>query len=136
LTCREPKTVAATGEQELAGLAAGHSEILVDGLPRLLGQLEANRATGLLLADRCSIERVTVGSHVIDAHRDDIAAAQLLSMARLNSARSRVRSSSCSFVRIDQTWLARSGGFAPITCLYSTADGPADWSMGSLHFLS
>jgi hypothetical protein len=31
----------------------------------------------------------------------------LLSMARLNSARSRVRPSSCNFVRIDQTWLAR-----------------------------
>jgi hypothetical protein len=32
LTCREPTAVAATGEQELAGLAAGQSEILVDGL--------------------------------------------------------------------------------------------------------
>jgi NADH:ubiquinone oxidoreductase subunit D len=39
----------------------------------------------------------------------------LLSMERLNSARSRMRPSSCSFVRIDQTWLARSGGFAPIS---------------------
>jgi hypothetical protein len=33
----------------------------------------------------------------------------------LNSATSRMRSSSCSFVRIDQTWLACSGGFAPIS---------------------
>jgi len=73
LTCREATTVAATGEQKFAGLPMGHSEILVDGLPRLLCQLETDRATGLLLADRCSIECVAVG-HVIDAHRDDIAA--------------------------------------------------------------
>jgi hypothetical protein len=43
---------------------------------RLFGQLETDRATGLLLADRCSIQCVAVGGHVIDAHRDDIAAAQ------------------------------------------------------------
>jgi hypothetical protein len=34
-------------------------------------------------------------------------------MARLNSARSRFLPSICSLVRIDQTWLGRSGGFAP-----------------------
>jgi hypothetical protein len=84
-------------------------------LARLLGEFEPDWATGLLLADCCSIECVAVGGHVIDAHRHDIAAAQFVSMARLNSARSRVRPSSCSFVRIDQTWLARSGGFAPIS---------------------
>src|SRR6516162_5388435 len=37
----------------------------------------------------------------------------LLSMARLNRARSRVRRSSCSLVLIDHTWLGLSGGFAP-----------------------
>jgi hypothetical protein len=55
---------------------------------------------------------VAIRSHIIAAHRDDIAPRNLLSIARLNSARSRVRFSSCSFVRIDQTWLARSGSFA------------------------
>jgi hypothetical protein len=33
----------------------------------------------------------------------------------LNSASSRVRPSSCILLRIDQTWLGRSGSFAPIS---------------------
>src|SRR5882672_10441670 len=39
----------------------------------------------------------------------------LLSIARLNIARSRARPSIWSFVRIDQTCLGRSGGFAPVS---------------------
>src|SRR5208283_690700 len=39
----------------------------------------------------------------------------LLSIARLNIAKSRVRLSICSLVRIDHTCLAKSGGFAPIS---------------------
>src|SRR5438552_10239888 len=39
----------------------------------------------------------------------------LLSIARLNRARSRTRPSIWSFVRIDQTCLGRSGGFAPVS---------------------
>src|SRR3954469_20747620 len=39
----------------------------------------------------------------------------LLSIARLNIAKSRVRPSTCSLVRIDQTCLGRRGGFAPIS---------------------
>src|SRR3954449_8655305 len=39
----------------------------------------------------------------------------LLSMAKLNMARSRTRPSIWSFVRIDQTCLGRSGGFAPVS---------------------
>src|SRR5271169_2652079 len=38
----------------------------------------------------------------------------LLSMARLNSARSRLRSAIWSLVRIDQTCFGRSGGLAPV----------------------
>ena|SRR5215471_8007390 len=74
--CEAMAVATTTRKQELAGLPAGHSQILVDGLPRLLGQLEPDRAARLLLADRCSIEYVAVGGRVIDAHRDDIAAAQ------------------------------------------------------------
>jgi hypothetical protein len=66
----------ATGKQERAGLPAGQSEILVDGLPRLLGEFEPDRATRLLLTDRRSIERVAVGGYVIDPHCHDITAAQ------------------------------------------------------------
>jgi hypothetical protein len=39
----------------------------------------------------------------------------LLSIARLNIARSRTQPSIWSFVRIDQTCLGRSGGFAPVS---------------------
>src|SRR5216684_969962 len=39
----------------------------------------------------------------------------LLSIAKLNMARSRARPSIWSLVRIDQTCLGRSGGFAPVT---------------------
>src|SRR3979490_951492 len=39
----------------------------------------------------------------------------LLSIARLNMARSRARPSILSFVRIDQTCLGRRGGFVPVT---------------------
>jgi hypothetical protein len=46
-------------------------------LTGLLGELEPDRTTGLLLADRCSIERVAVGGHIIiDAYCHDIAATQ------------------------------------------------------------
>ena len=77
LTCREAMSVAAaTCKQELSPLPASLPEILVDGLPRLLGQLEPDRATGLLLADCCSIERVAIGGHIVDADCHDIAASQ------------------------------------------------------------
>ena len=39
----------------------------------------------------------------------------VLSIARLNMARSRARPSIWSFVRIDQTCLSRNGGFAPVS---------------------
>jgi hypothetical protein len=39
----------------------------------------------------------------------------LLSIARLNIPRSRIRPSNCSLVRIDQTCLGRKGGFAPVS---------------------
>jgi len=44
----------------------------------------------------------------------------LLSIAKLNIARSRVRPSIWSFVRINQTCLGRSGGFAPVSFPFGT----------------
>jgi hypothetical protein len=81
----------------------------------LLRQFEADRTAGLSLAHRRAGERVAVRRNVFDPQGDNIAASQLLSMARLNIAKSRVRLSICSLVRIDQTCLAKSGGFAPIS---------------------
>src|SRR5258708_37273089 len=137
LTCSEAATVDAPAEQEFAGLRAGNSEILVNGLPRLLCQLETDRATGLLLADRCSIECVAVGGHVIDAHRDDIAAAQFAvdgEVEQCEIARAALRAAaSCGSTG---RGLLAATASRRSACPYSTADGPADCSMGSLRFRS
>ena len=67
-----------------------------------------------------------VRRNVVDAHGNHVAASQLAVDCELNSARSRVRRAICSFVRIDQTWLRRSGGFGPISFpLCSMADDAA-----------
>jgi hypothetical protein len=52
----------------------------------------------------------------------------LLSIAKLNRARSLFLPSICSFVRIDQTWLGRNGGFAPtsLPLFYGTPTGLTD----------
>jgi hypothetical protein len=77
LACREAMALAAaTGKKEVARLPAGQPEVVVDGLPRLLGKFEPDRAASLFLTDRCSIERVAVGSYVIDANCHDITASQ------------------------------------------------------------
>jgi hypothetical protein len=65
-----------------------------------------------LLHRHVECRRAQTPCHIIDEHCHDIEAAQI---AVDGSARSRVRLSSCSSVRIDQTWLARSGGFDPIS---------------------
>jgi hypothetical protein len=72
-------------------------------LARVLGQLKPNGPTGLPLPDVRRVDGVAIRCHVINAERNEIAAAQLASMARLNNARSRVRFSSCSLARIAQT---------------------------------
>ena len=55
----------------------------------------------------------------------------LLSIARLNTAKSRARPSIWSFVRIDQTCLGRSGGFAPVSLplFYGTRFGAGGHSL-------
>src|SRR6516162_1782188 len=52
--------------------------------------------------------------NVFDPQSDDISSSSLLSMARLNIAKSRIRRASSNLVRIDQTCFGRRGGFAPI----------------------
>ena len=64
-------------EQKLSGMTACHPQILVDGLPSLLGQLEPDGPARLLLAHGRPVDGVAVGSHVIDPDRYDITAAQL-----------------------------------------------------------
>jgi hypothetical protein len=106
---------APAGEQALAGAAAGGTQVLVERMARHLGQLEADGPTGLALADGRAVDGVAVGRHVVDAQRDQIAAAQLAVDGEVEQARSRVRRSSCNFARMDHTWPGRSGGFGPVS---------------------
>jgi hypothetical protein len=90
---------------------------LIDHLVRsqkeCFGDGEAERL--LFLAHGRPIDGIAVRSNVFDLESDDIAASNLLSMARLNIARSRVRCSIWSLVRIAQTCFCRSGGLAPVS---------------------
>jgi hypothetical protein len=64
-------------EQVLTGCLLCDPYVVIDGLPGLLGELEAYRATGLPLPHGSTVGGVAVRSDVIDLDGDDIAAAQL-----------------------------------------------------------
>src|SRR5262249_21672526 len=95
-------------EQKFARLLASGLDVIVDGLPRLLRQLKSDGSTGLLLPHCGAIDRIPARCNVLDPKCNDIAARSLLSSARLNIAKSRVRPSICNRVRIDQTCFGRS----------------------------
>jgi hypothetical protein len=103
--------VAPAREKEGARLAAGDPQVLVEGLPGLLGQFEPDRTSGFPLSDAGVSDRNAVRGNILDFDADHVAAAEL---ARLNMARSLARPSTLSFERIDQTCLRSNGGLAPI----------------------
>jgi hypothetical protein len=76
-----------------------------------LGDLELNRASGLSLDNRRSILYAARDTGVVDPQTDKSQLRSLLSLARLNIARSRVRSSTSSRTRIAETSFGRSGRF-------------------------
>jgi hypothetical protein len=80
-------------EQIFARFFARGFDEIVDRLPRLLRQLKPDGPTGLLLPHRGAIDRIPAGGNVLDPKCDDVAAPHLLSIARLNIAKSRVRPS-------------------------------------------
>ena len=94
------------------GLRRPDPKIVRPGFAESPGQLEPNWASGLPLTHRRPVEGITIGCYVVDADGYHMATPQLLSMARLNSARSRVRRPTCRFAWIDHTWLGR-GGASP-----------------------
>lgn len=71
--------------------------------------------SGLALTDASSIGRQAARGNVLDFDVDDVTPRSLLSIARLNIAKSRILPSNCSLVRIDHTCLVCSGGLAPIS---------------------
>jgi hypothetical protein len=77
LSCRQSAFVATTGEEEVAGLPSGQSQVVVDSLSRLVGELEPDRPARLLLTDGGAIHGITTRGHILDADGDHVAAAQL-----------------------------------------------------------
>ena len=61
----------------VAGLLAGSPQVVVDGLPRVLGQLELHGVAGLLLSNGCPIDGIASRGDVLDLDAHHIAAAQL-----------------------------------------------------------
>jgi hypothetical protein len=103
------------GEKELTGPLARHPGIVVHRLTCLFSQFKPDGPTGLFLAHGCPIDGIAIRGNILDLESNHIAASQLAVDARLNIARSRVRCSIWSLVRIAQTYFCRSGGLAPIS---------------------
>src|SRR5690349_18868992 len=104
LACRQTTADCATArEQKVAGLLACLLEIVVDRLTCLVCQLELDRAACLPLADRRAVDRIAVRRNVLDSMATTSQPRSLLSIARLNIARSRVRPSIINRVLMDQT---------------------------------
>jgi hypothetical protein len=62
-------------EQELAGLLPGSMDVIVNRLSGLLGHLEPNWLAGLLLANRRSVEGISIGRNILDFEGDNITTA-------------------------------------------------------------
>src|SRR5258708_14839733 len=108
-----PARPARRSEQEFAGLSVCRADVVIRRLPGLFGNLESHRHAGLLLAHCCALDGVSVRRNVFHLRATTSQPRSLLSIARLNIARSRLRSATWSLVRIDQTCFGRSGGLAP-----------------------
>jgi hypothetical protein len=103
------------GKQVCTRVSVRGFQVIINSLARGLRQLKLDGPAGLLLSDSRSIGGIATRRHIVDFEGYKIAASQLLSIARLNSARSLTQPSTWSLVRIDQRCLGRRGGFAPIT---------------------
>src|ERR1700726_1825272 len=64
-------------EEEFAWFLAGGSQVVVNGLPGLLGDFESDRNARLFLPDGGAIDGVSMGRDVVDLESHDIAPAQL-----------------------------------------------------------
>jgi hypothetical protein len=75
----------------------------------------APRAPGLVLADGCPLRGIAARDDIGEPQAHEVTPRNLLSMARWNGARSRLRPASCNLLLIAQMCLSRSGGLAPIS---------------------
>ena len=65
------------GKKELSLLPVRHTQVVINCLPGLFGDFEPYRSAGLLLADRRTLNGVSVWGNVLDFESDDIATTQL-----------------------------------------------------------
>ena len=75
--CQPIRAIAAPCEQELTRFAPRQPQVLIDRHSCLVGQLEPDRPTCLLLANRGAVQRVAVRRNIIDANGNDVTATQL-----------------------------------------------------------
>jgi hypothetical protein len=64
-------------KKKFSALPVRHTEVIVDCLPGLFGDLKPYRPAGLLLADRRTLNGLSVWGNVLDFESDDIATTQL-----------------------------------------------------------
>ena len=64
------------GKKELSLLSVRHTQVVINCLPGLFGDLESYRLAGLLLPDRCALNGVSMRSNVLELESDDITTAQ------------------------------------------------------------
>ena len=72
-----PGRVATASKEPLIGLPTGLSQVLVDGLARLLREFKFDRTTGFALPNDSTVERIAARRNVFNAQSDDIATAKL-----------------------------------------------------------
>ena len=72
-----PKVAAAAIEQEIAGALPGRPKVLLDCLARLLGDLEADRKTGLALPNGRAFDGMEMWVDVLDLQAHQVAATRL-----------------------------------------------------------
>jgi hypothetical protein len=125
---------AATGEEVVPWPFLGDLYVGINGLPSVLGEFKTNGMSGFPLPNSCAIECGAMRGNVLNLQPNDIAAP---SMAKLNIAKSRSRPSTWRLVRIDETFLGRSGGFDPINLplFQGTRDLLFAWASGSVSML-
>jgi hypothetical protein len=107
--------IATATEQIFARFLASGSDVIVDGLSRLLRQPKSDGPTGLLLPTVARSTAYPLGATSSTRSATTSQPRSLLSIARLNIAKSRVHPAICNRVRIDHTCFGPNGGFRPIT---------------------
>ena len=106
---------AAAIEEKIAGTLPGRRKVLVDRLARLLGDLEPDRKTGLVLPNGRAVDGVPMWRYVLDLEAHHDAATQLAIDRKIEERQ--VPRAPCELQArpMAQTCFGWSGGFGPIS---------------------